>query len=111
VHEIWIDRLVWPDLANEWCTIGVLKEDTLGDTLVIGLITFIRSSTDTSINNGDEFHVHAVELVDVAREVVESTWLTFSVELIHSEVLIVLHVVDVDPLGVKGDAVVDVALG
>jgi hypothetical protein len=51
-----------------------------------------------------------VELVDVAREIEESTWLTLSVELIHSEVLIVLHVVDVDPLGVKRDPVVDVAL-
>ena len=52
-----------------------------------------------------------MKLFYVSRKIEESTILSKGILLVHSEVFVVLHVVNVDPLCVQGDPVVKVPLG
>ena len=65
---------------------------------------------NSSIDNGYESHVFAVKLINELGKSAEITWIVVHVSSSISEVSVLLHVVDVDPLGVERDLVVQVAL-
>lgn len=62
--------LIWPDLTNEHLPIE-LKEDVGVLSIVECFVVLAGSVGNTSVNNGNELHVHAVESVDDGGKLVE----------------------------------------
>ena len=109
VEEVGVSCLIGPYLSNEYASID-LHEDVLLHALVEGLIALVRSVSNTGINDWHEFHVVGMKLVYEFRKSSEGSWVSLTVLSIIGEVLIVLHVVDINPLSIKRNLVVDVTL-
>jgi len=109
VLVVGVGCFVGPHLADKDLPIE-LQEDILVHSVVECFVVTVGSVGYSCIDDRNELHVHGVESVDDGRKPIEGAGVTSLVLLRVGEISVVLHVVDINPLSVEGDLVVNVAL-
>jgi hypothetical protein len=104
-EEIWEGGIIWPNLSGEDLLLSVdinLDEDVIVNTIGVSFIA-LGSLGETSIDDWDVVHVLGVEVLHEVWKILEVHWVV-------NEVLIVVHPVDVGPLGVKRNTSLGISL-
>jgi len=106
LEEVREHSVTRPHLTNECLRVVMnLQESSCSNTIIVCGVFTSRSLGNTNVENRDEMHVHGGEILN---EIGKSVKLTCAVVI--SKVLIVIHVIDVSPLGVQRNSVIMVLL-
>ena len=109
MEPIGVNGFIRPDTSNKHFSID-LHENVLINTLVKRLIAGVRSERDSRIDDRHEFHVLLVKAANEVRKASEQAGVSGGVLGVVGEVSIVLHVVNINPLVIKWNVIINISL-